>query len=245
MDEASLGTPWKGLIFKATKFPSNLKEAKILSRTKSKGYIYGTEVLINAIIKAAKDVAKLYPGSVLMVGDLSARFGGMTKGHRSHRNGLDGDILFYVTTKDGQRVSYPQSGMVSFDLSGIGVDVKNKDIYRFDTPRNWEFVRSLLTNPEIDIQWIFVSRALKVLLLEYAILKKESPSILIKALYILHQPGGSPPHDDHFHIRIYCPYIHRYSGCMITEPIWPWLGKQFSKLKEDSLNDTSLLEMVN
>jgi hypothetical protein len=39
---------------------------------------------------------------------------------------------------------------------------------RFDTERNWQFVKALVTSPKADVQWIFLARWLEALLIEHA-----------------------------------------------------------------------------
>src|SRR5262249_6693250 len=79
---------------------------------------WGNPHLVAAIRRGARRVAhERTDGAPLVVGDLSTRFGGEASGHRSHRTGRDGDLLFYVTTPDGRAVASP--GFVRFGADGL------------------------------------------------------------------------------------------------------------------------------
>jgi hypothetical protein len=43
---------------------------------------------------------------------------------------------------------------------------------------------------------------------------------------VLHQPGDSLPHDDHFHVRIYCPVGDRHAWCVDRAPL-RWTKKAY------------------
>src|SRR5262245_44096028 len=61
-------------------------------RTASKDRVYGHPALVLMLGRSATDVAKAAPGSVLLVGDLSAKGGGPISGHKSHQSGRDAEI---------------------------------------------------------------------------------------------------------------------------------------------------------
>jgi penicillin-insensitive murein endopeptidase len=50
-------------------------------------------------------------------------------------------------------------------------------------------------------------------LLDHARAIGEPDDLIIQAGFVLHQPGDSAPHDDHFHLRIYCAPTDRTAGC--------------------------------
>ena len=83
-------------------------------------------------------------------------------------------------------------------------------------------MKALLTDEEIEVQWIFVSAGLKARLLEWALENESDQQVLEQAASILRQPGDSAPHDDHFHVRIYCPKDKFGTYCVDTKPFWPW-----------------------
>ena len=83
----------------------------------------------------------------------------------------------------------------------------------FDVERNWYLVRSIIENPIVSVQYIFVFDPLKQMLLDHAGAIGEPPDVIEQASYLLHQPGDSAPHDDHFHVRLYCAKSDRAVGC--------------------------------
>ncbi len=183
---------------------------------------YGVPELMQMIQRAAEHVAERHAGSVLLVGDMSARHGGFIGGHRSHRSGRDVDFAFYTT--DARR--QPVSGFPLNRFDRFGVGVRDSRAICFDPKRNWLLVEALLTHPRADVQWIFVSLGLKALLLEWALENKRDLEIIERAATVLHQPGDSAPHDDHFHVRIYCPRSPASPYCVDTGPIWPWVSEK-------------------
>jgi penicillin-insensitive murein endopeptidase len=180
---------------------------------------YGVPQLIELIAHSAKTVADTFAGSVLLVGDLSASSGGKISGHSSHRTGRDVDFGFYVTDgADGFAEGFP---LVCFDR--FGVSARGGRALVFDRARNWHLVEALLTDQRAQVQWIFVSDGLKALLLEWALANGRDVEIIRRAASVLHQPGDSLPHDDHFHVRIYCPADATGDYCVDQNPIWPWV----------------------
>ncbi|MCU0657524.1 MAG: penicillin-insensitive murein endopeptidase [Polyangiaceae bacterium] len=179
---------------------------------------YGTSTLIRTLTDAAaRGVA---PGDPpLLVGDLAGPQGGPLGGHHSHRTGRDVDLLFFYTTPGGVPVEAP--GFVHVGPDGLA-EAEGGVFVRFDVPRNWRLVRALMTGEEGRIQWIFVVKHLKGLLMEHARALGEPPELLWRAQNVLHQPGDSSPHDDHFHLRIACSDDEAVAGCVTGAPRWPW-----------------------
>ena len=91
---------------------------------------------------------------------------------------------------------------------------------RFDTERNWWLVESILGDPEVRVQWIFVSDGLRARLLTWARRHKRPIWVTEYASQVMYQPGAKAPHNDHFHIRVYCTRADRAQGCIDTGPIW-------------------------
>lgn len=179
---------------------------------------YGVSALTGIIERSAAKVAETRPPAQLLVGDISGPHGGHISGHRSHRSGRDADFGFYVTDlygNPGEGVPLPR-----FDRFGIGV--RDGEIVRFDVPRNWMLVEAMLTDPEADVQWIFVSHGLKALLLEWALENDRDLDVIQRAAKVLHQPGDSAPHNDHYHVRVFCPADNQGDFCVDTGPVWPW-----------------------
>jgi penicillin-insensitive murein endopeptidase len=75
-------------------------------------------------------------------------------------------------------------------------------------------VRSLLTDREIEVQYVFINGALAELLLSAARADGEDPALLARAAVLLRQPAGVDPHDDHMHVRVACAVGDRALGCL-------------------------------
>lgn len=179
---------------------------------------YGTAELVGMLQRAAEHVAREIPGAQLTVGDLSRRRGGWFRPHRSHRSGRDVDIAFYMLDAEGA-VANPMT-LIRFRPNGNGRGTHGAGM-RFDDDRNWELVEAMLTDPVADVQYIFVSRWLRRRLLEAGERRGAAPELLEKAGIALEQPRRGGRHDDHFHVRIYCP-ADDLERCRDTPPWRPW-----------------------
>ena len=180
---------------------------------------FATLELAALIARAARVLRSEVPGPPLVLGDMSAEHGGPLRHHASHQSGRDIDIIFLA--RDAAGAAVEGARFVRFD--GTGRCVSEGCELRFDVERNWWFVRTLVVSTEPAVQWIFVSQPLATLLLKWAEAQGEHPTILARARRLLKQPGDSAPHDDHFHVRIYCP-PQRAAGCVDAEPRWPWVS---------------------
>jgi penicillin-insensitive murein endopeptidase len=181
---------------------------------------YGTPELTGLLERSARRVESAHPGSKVLIGELSAREGGYISGHRSHRSGRDVDLAFFVTGPDGR----PVGGTPLAHYDRFGVAVRGKQVCRFDARRNWALVEALLADEETAVQWIFVSRGLKALLLEWGLSHGADLTLIDRAASVLHQPSGGLPHDDHFHVRVYCGAGASAGRCRDVGPRWPWIG---------------------
>ena len=102
---------------------------------------------------------------------------------------------------------------------------------------------------EAPVQWVFVSRGLKARLLRHAIATQASPEAIFRASLVLQQPRSSSPHDDHFHIRIYCDAVEGALSCRDRGPRWPWHRRSLNEreglaadvARADDLSDSVLL----
>ncbi len=205
---------------------------------------YGTPRLLGAIERATASVAAAHPGTrPARVGDIGAPLGGRHPRHHSHRSGRDVDVLFYLSDGAGRPVD--ARGWLAFSRFGHAED--RGALYTFDDARNWHFVRTLLLDPEADVQWIFVSRGVESRLLRYAMAHEPERELLVRAAYVLLQPERAAPHDDHFHVRIYCTADERAGGCVDRGPRWPWLRpdvEEIAGLAGPGLDDASLVAFL-
>ncbi|MDC0748116.1 penicillin-insensitive murein endopeptidase [Polyangium mundeleinium] len=215
----SVGLPHAGVLTGATALPERGTGYRLLRNTSAR---YGTPRLVETVKRAAREVAGFRPGAPLLVGDLSNRQGGFRNGHRSHRTGRDVDLLLYCTTPDGR--SIPSPGFVRFGADGLAeTEDKRLPFVRFDTERNWQLVKALVSSPEADVEWLFLARWLEALLIEHARARGEDPELVWRAENVLLQPKDSAPHDDHIHLRVACTPAEAVAGCEGRGPAWPWL----------------------
>jgi penicillin-insensitive murein endopeptidase len=179
---------------------------------------FGTVELVGMLERGALHVSRVLPGAKLTVGDLSRRGGGWLRPHRSHRSGRDVDIAFYAV--DAEDVPLEPITLVPYRADGTGRGTHGEGTV-FDADRNWELVAAMLEDPQASVQYIFVSRRLRSVLLEAGERRNASPELLERASIALEQPRRGGRHDDHFHVRIYCPEDD-LPRCRDTPPWRPW-----------------------
>jgi penicillin-insensitive murein endopeptidase len=183
---------------------------------------FGRPRLVSALVRIAGELQRDNPGSPpIVIGDLSAKNGGKIPGHQSHRTGRDVDILFQYVTPRGARVTAP--GFIHVEPDGLARVPDNGQILRFDIEHQWRLVRALVSAQELGVQFLFVSRTVEALLVEYALALGEPLELVVRAQSVMLQPGDSLPHDDHVHVRIACSVEEALEGCVGGGPYWEWL----------------------
>lgn len=234
LGSVSTGTVNRGRIRSPRRMPITGKGWRVPPRWKRRGFHYATDELIEAVQRAGRRVRSFDRRAVLGVADFSRKTGGASAWHSSHHAGRDVDLLFY--TRDGKGRPFPplQEGMVKFDRKGRPVE-NTREPYEdedwqqrtFDARRNWQLVEALLSDASVRVQWIFVSDDIRAHLLQWA-RRHDRPAWLIDyARTVMRQPGDSAPHDDHFHVRIYCTRSDRFHGCKDSGPVWQHEKKSF------------------
>jgi penicillin-insensitive murein endopeptidase len=175
---------------------------------RQRGARYGVEELVDLIAAVGRSVSAQYPGSRLGVADLSRGRGGGAEHHRSHQSGRDVDLVLFATDAAGTPIA--SDTMHVFDDDGHG----RRAPVRLDIPRTWAVVRALVTSTEAEVQRIFFYEPLALRVLDYARELGESELILERARAVLRQPSDSARHDDHMHVRIFCPAADVAYGCV-------------------------------
>ncbi|MBN2193736.1 MAG: penicillin-insensitive murein endopeptidase [Polyangiaceae bacterium] len=217
----SVGVPHHGVLTGAVELPS-AGPGFVRYRPRGPNH-WGIPRLVATVVRAAATVDRELPGGApLVVGDLSAKHGGKIPGHRSHRTGRDVDLLFFTTTPRGASEKSP--GFVRFGPDGLAATPNDRAFTRLDLERNWRLVRTLVTYPNAATQWLFVSRDIEAMLIDYALARGEPLEVIWPAEAMMLQPGDSSPHDDHFHVRLACTAEEAVAGCEGGGPRWDWLA---------------------
>lgn len=196
-----------------------LVESEHVRLKRPNGDHHGTEELVAMLEGSAASVAEQFPGSRLTIGDLSRRRGGRFRPHRSHRSGRDVDVGFYIVDAEGQPV-YPDRFV---DFRPDGTTRTNPD-WRFDDARNWALVAAMLSQEGAPVQYMFVANWLKRRLLEHAASIGAPAELVERASAVLDQPSRGGRHEDHFHVRIYCPMDDR-PRCLDDPPFHAWVPR--------------------
>lgn len=152
----------------------------------SPGQAWGTLETIEALRHCIQKIAREFPGTPpLYIGHISARHGGYLSPHKSHQAGRDVDVSYYLT-KGARWYARANS--------------KN-----LDRERTWAFVRTIVTDTDVDM--IFIDRSIQRLLKDYALEIGEDRE-WVRGLF----EGGSNPivrhakgHATHLHIRFHSP----------------------------------------
>ncbi len=182
-------------------------------RWSDRGLNYGIDELVSMLVHVGGTLEIKDPALVLSIGDLSRARGGRSPWHRSHQTGRDVDLLFFVRDHEDKLVRNQAMNKHNGNGTQIGAAVPEK-AQRFDVAANWYLVAALLDNPVAEVQYIFIQDDLKQLLLDFAGMSGATPSLIARASHTLMQPGDSAPHNDHMHVRIFCPKSDMRYGCV-------------------------------
>ncbi|HEX7602853.1 MAG TPA: penicillin-insensitive murein endopeptidase [Polyangiaceae bacterium] len=234
----SVGMTHRGVLAGGEELPAQGPGYRFL---RDNGRHFATARFAHALQRAAAAVDRERPGSMLVVGDISAKNGGQLLPHFSHRAGRDADLLFFWTTVDGAPV--PEHGFLHVGADGLAFDDVGKRFLRFDLEREWLLVRSLLLDPEARVQWFFIHENVKAMLLAWAKARGEPTELLWRAEQIMLQPNPGGPHDDHIHVRTACDAGEIGRGCEPFGPERPWLVVA-PKLVTDESNDVLASELL-
>lgn len=203
----SVGHPNEGRLEGGIRLDTSRKEIRVVPVYAAEDVRWGMPALVHMIERAARGVARRYPGAVLDVGDISRRAGGEVHRHHSHESGRDADIGLYAVDAKGKQVH--ARGFIQFDAR---LGARNVPGARFDVARTWLLVQHMLTDPEARVSHIFIAEPLKHALLAEAKRRGVSRAVLTRAQLAMMQPTGVEPHDDHMHVRVSCPRAS--GGCI-------------------------------
>ena len=210
--EQSIGFYTKGSLIE----PSRLDDEGVgflkIFRSRDRGY--GSRDLISFLMELSARVLELHPeGERIQIGDLSGPRGGYISGHSSHQNGLDVDASFLRVDRREQSLEN-ESGFDEVFVQG------GRLTPNFDIERNWSFFAVAAATGRV--QRMFVDPAIKrTYCKSMRDIGPESdwPQATIETLRRLRP---YPNHDDHIHIRLYCPA--GTTQCKAQEEVAPGSG---------------------
>lgn len=154
--------------------------------------LWATGMMASLIKRTSEKIASDYPGTIVMLGDISKRGGGSLGTHASHQSGLDADIP-YVGNEGFQSV----------------VDGRGRIKDSFDYARNWHFFRLVASQKILQdgeeitvLNRIFVNPTVKRGLCEWA----KQTGLLSNSLdaEIMRRIRPIEGHANHFHLRLRC-----------------------------------------
>ena len=154
---------------------------------------WGTDELVAVIHWGFRRLLRQYPDAPdLLIRDLSELGGGHAAPHRSHQSGRDVDVAYYLV--DDTAVH----GFVTAAPSTL------------DAEKTWALLEAMLATGMV--QFIFVNHALQGPLYDQALRSGWTEEGLSDVFEYPRSPGSrqgvirhTRGHDDHFHLRIYCP----------------------------------------
>ncbi|MFA5624803.1 MAG: penicillin-insensitive murein endopeptidase [Bradymonadales bacterium] len=193
--------------------PSSLYRALPVQYERDLGY--ATAELIELIEDSAKTMHKLYPGTVLFLGNFAAAEGGDIPYSVSHNSGRDADIAFIFRRIDDNVALFPQN----FPKYGASLRSNNILGYRFDSERNAALVKTLITHPKHHVQFIFVAKHLRRAMRNALVNSKTDPDVLARFDVVVQEQAA---HADHMHIRVYCAKHEICAGCIDRSLIHEW-----------------------
>jgi penicillin-insensitive murein endopeptidase len=192
----SVGAPNDGWQVRARQLRSG---SALHLRSGAERHAFAHPALVFMLERSAGELSRSFPGSVLLVGDLSAEQGGPLDGHRSHQSGRDADVAFFMLDWRGR----PHRAEHFVAFGGDGRALHERGVV-FDDARNFALVAAWLRDSRARVTNVFVSRPLRQRLLAYGARHAEH-SVVNQMAALFSQPAGVSAHDDHFHVRIACP----------------------------------------
>lgn len=214
----SLGYPAAGRLEGAVKIPAEGEGFALLGMVRGRETNWATEELAGLIARVGARLNEDFAGARLRVGNSGFESGGPIPWSVSHQCGRDVDLAFQVDDAKGHALTV--SRFEHFDRRGRSRDDRRR---AFSAARNWAIVEALITDEEVQVQWIFVAAWLKEKMLDYARESGVSDELIARAESVVSQPSDAADHSDHFHVRLYCSREDRLAGCHDYAPYWAWV----------------------
>ena len=199
-------------------------------------HAWGHALVVESLKRSAAAVPARVPDQRIRFGDLSRAGGGAIPGHLSHQHGLDVDV-FWPLRHVSSGEPFP-SLLIPLEPSGRGYDYGNlaradDDVaVVLDAAAMWAFLDVLLQSEEPAVARLLLAEHLRTLLLEESErLPWLSRPVVERFAEVTCQPAA-PPHDDHVHIRFFCPLRDLREGCQDPAPFYAW---RVAQLREAGL----------
>ncbi len=179
----SIGTPSAATLFNGVALPANPRWE--IARNAD---TFGTSETLAAIQTAVETVSELFSDTPpIVIGDISALGGGRLKRHQTHQGGRDVDFGFYY-----------KAGKGAWFVPGTAANM--------DLPRNWAFVRALVTRT--DVETILLDTRIQRALYQYALGIGEARDWLDRVFQFSRGASESiirhvAGHRTHYHVRFY------------------------------------------
>jgi hypothetical protein len=159
---------------------------------------WGTPYMVDLLTYTAETMAIQLPDADrILIGDIGSRYGGPLPPHKTHREGIDADVGFYLRghTQGTARTGFPHATPATLDYEATWLEIKTLldtgrvkfillDQKLIDALRVWLLENDLATRTEVDN--IFPPR--------------DTPRIWEHEGYLWHVPL----HDDHMHVQVKC-----------------------------------------
>jgi penicillin-insensitive murein endopeptidase len=189
-DSLSVGSLSIGTPSAATLFNGVALQADPLWEIAPHADTFGTSETLAAIRIAVDTVSELFSDTPpIVIGDISALKGGHLKRHQTHQGGRDVDFGFYY-----------KAGKGAWFVPGTAANM--------DLPRNWAFVRALVTRT--DVETILLDTRIQRVLYQYALGIGEARDWLDRVFQFSRGSSESiirhvAGHRTHYHVRFYNP----------------------------------------
>jgi len=181
----SVGKPNGGALINGVHMPESEHWELIIPQL-----AWGTEETVHYLTTAIGAVVEQFPDSHPMyIGHLSRQEGGPLRPHRSHQSGRDVDLSYYYVP---ERAEWYRPATK----------------HTLDRARTWAFVKALVTRT--DVEYIFMSTRVQVLLKDYALSIGEDKDWL-DTLFEFRSRNPEPiirhtyGHRTHMHVRFFNP----------------------------------------
>jgi len=188
---SSIGAPFRGRLMNGVQLRSGPGY-----RVRSPLYAWGTDETVRYIVNSIACFRAKHPKAPkVVIADMSKRYGGKLKRHKSHRSGRDADIGVFVTRGNSE------------------TDIPDHRACDLNVPLTWDLMKCFFDTGKV--LYIFLDYRMQGRIYKYL---KAHPNKIPKGYTlknIIEYPKGKhshsgviryePGHRSHFHVRFVCP----------------------------------------